>query len=157
VTNEELDQLIALGMQRPRALTERERLNPPGRKFTEGELRHGLSRERTVELLSMFVDLGYPAPLQKRPGTRGPRFRLSQYAKALARRRDLWRRLVENPRRRLGIGHIDHGLILWVANGLLARVAPKRDLVRLVQREYARKYGFLPHAATIRRSLKRSS
>jgi hypothetical protein len=157
VTNEELDQLLALGVERPRALTERERLNPPGRKFTEGELRRGLSRERKVELLSMFVDLGYPAPLQKRPGTRGPKFRGSQYTKALARRRDLWRRLVENPRRRIGSGHIDHELIRWIGNSLLARMTPKHDLVQLVQREYARKYGFFPDASTIRRSLKRSS
>jgi len=113
---------------------ERERLYPPGRKFTEDELRHGLSRERKVELVTMFVDLGAPKTLEKAPGTRGPKFKKNQYKAAAERRAEPYRRLAKAPRVRLGTGYVDKELILRTADDLRSKGVPERGLPRKVAR-----------------------
>jgi hypothetical protein len=71
-----------------------------------------LSREEQIRLVSQRVDLGWPATPAKGPGERGPKHRLTQYAAALARRRDLCRRLVKLPGLRKGDGEFTEAVLV---------------------------------------------
>ncbi len=55
-----------------------------------------------LNVLTRFVWMGWPAPREKPPGTRGPKKRLDQYELARRRRLDLYRRLVKLPGLRKG-------------------------------------------------------
>ncbi|WP_334042663.1 hypothetical protein [Burkholderia ambifaria] len=65
-----------------------------------------LIKRQAIEFVTRHVNMGSPEPITKARGRKPSRAR-TQYELALARRRDLHRRLVKLPILRNGTGHID--------------------------------------------------
>ena len=56
-----------------------------------------LTRDEGIKFLTSMPYMGAPEVIEKEPGTPGPKFKKTQYHRAVERRRDLYRRLVKLP------------------------------------------------------------
>jgi len=93
-----------------------------------------LSKEQAIEFVGRPVYMGLPDPVTKARGRKPLRVR-TQYELALARRRDLHRRLVKLPILRTGTGYADRGYREYIERQLeacLAQKIPRRRWVSTV-------------------------